>query len=48
MLSKWYFIEALILIICPIPHYEFYVTIDYRIKDPTQDNPKNFNIVTIH
>lgn len=32
-MSKWYLLEILLLLICPIPHYETYISIKYSIKE---------------
>lgn len=45
MFSKWYFIEVLLLLICPIPHFEFYVITDYSVKGA---DPKHPDYITIH
>lgn len=33
-LNFWFILELIVLLICPLPHYEYFVEIDYIIKEP--------------
>ena len=41
-LNFWFILELVVLLVCPLPHYEYFIEIDYIIKEP------NHKIVTIH